>query len=226
MLLSAEFDLFTDYKNRTYSSTTNQQVIRQLNYLEDFSPKYDHIPGENNFLANAFSWLPCCEDLDYASEEEKERLTNIKLDSFHTSTFDDHELSDCFLNLPDLNYEPFPLYFQHIAQGQQADQQLLQQRMLHPLQYPSQFFQGLETISYRPAPTTAWRFCIPNNQLLALVRWYHQVLGHPGIHCLRDSMATHFYHLHLRATVNDVIKHCEACQINKLTGPGYGQLPS
>jgi hypothetical protein len=29
----------------------------------------------------------------------------------------------------------------------------------------------------------------------------------------------------LRATINEVINHCEACQINKLTGPGqYGQL--
>jgi transposase InsO family protein len=98
--------------------------------------------------------------------------------------------------------------------------------MLHPLQYPSQSFQGLVIISYCPTPTTAWRICIPNNQLLVLMRWYHQVLGHPGIHWLRNLIATHFYHLQLRATVNDVIKHCKACQINKLTGPGYGQLPS
>jgi hypothetical protein len=98
--------------------------------------------------------------------------------------------------------------------------------MLHPIQYPSQFFQGVELISYRPTPTTAWRICIPTNQLLPLVPWFHQVLGHPGIHRLRDSIATHFYHLQLRATVNDVIKHCEACQVNKLTGPGYGHLPT
>jgi hypothetical protein len=25
---------------------------------------------------------------------------------------------------------------------------------------------------------------------------------------------------------NDIIKHCRACQINKLTGPGYGNLPA
>jgi hypothetical protein len=35
-----------------------------------------------------------------------------------TSILDDQELTDCFLNLPDLNYEPFPLDFEHIAQGQ------------------------------------------------------------------------------------------------------------
>jgi hypothetical protein len=58
---------------------------------------------------------------------------NVKLNYFYTSTLDDYEHTNCFLNLPDLNYEPFPLDFQHIAQGQQADQHLLQQRMLHPI---------------------------------------------------------------------------------------------
>jgi hypothetical protein len=90
----------------------------------------------------------------------------------------------------------------------------LQQRMLHPIWYPSQFFQGVELISYKPTPTTAWRIFIPTDQLIALVCWFHQVLGHPGIPRLRDLIATHFYHLQLWATVNDVIKHCEACQVN------------
>jgi hypothetical protein len=49
-----------------------------------------------------------------------------------------------------------------------------------------------------------------------LVRWFHEVLGHPGIHRLNDSIEIHFYHPCLRATVDDVIKHCEACQINNL----------
>jgi hypothetical protein len=58
------------------------------------------------------------------------------------------------------------------------------------------------------------------------MRWFHQVLGHPGIHRLQDLIATPpFCHLQIRATVNDIIKHCHACQINKLLGPGYGHLP-
>jgi hypothetical protein len=35
---------------------------------------------------------------------------------------------------------------------------------------------------------------------------------------------THFSHPRLRATVNNVLMHYRACQINKLTGPGYGHL--
>jgi hypothetical protein len=108
-----------------------------------------------------------------------------------------------------MHYEPFPLNFQHIAQGQQM---------------PS-YFQGLELLSYHATPASQWRICIPTNQLLVLVCWFHQVLGHCGIHRLHDLVVTRFYQLQLRATVNDLIKHCEDCQINKLSGPGYGHLP-
>jgi hypothetical protein len=34
----------------------------------------------------------------------------------------------------------------YIAQGQQTDASLLQRRMLHPLSYPSQYFNGPEMI--------------------------------------------------------------------------------
>jgi hypothetical protein len=74
-----------------------------------------------------------------------------------------------------LNYQPFPLDFQHIAQGQQADASLLQRRMLHLLSYPSQYFQGRKMISYRITPTAKWQICIPTYQLIALVRWFHEV---------------------------------------------------
>jgi hypothetical protein len=150
----------------------------------------------------------------------------VDLNSFCTSVLDNQELTDCFLNLPGLNYEPFPLDFEHIAQGQQTNDSLLQRRMLHPLLYSLQYFSGCEMISYRITPTARWQICIPTKQLIILVRWFHEVLGHCGIHRLCcDSIGTHFSHPQLRATVNDIIKHCRACQINKLAGPGYGHLP-
>jgi hypothetical protein len=74
-------------------------------------------------------------------------------------------------------------------------------------------------------PTAKWQICIPTNQLIALVRWFHGLLGHCGIHRLCNSITTNFSHPRLRATADNVIKHCRACQINKLTGPGYGKLP-
>jgi rRNA-processing protein FCF1 len=72
MLLGAQIDIFTDHKNLTYSSTVNQQVIWQLNYLKEYSPKYHHILGENNNIADTFSRLPRRKDIKYLLEEEKQ----------------------------------------------------------------------------------------------------------------------------------------------------------
>jgi hypothetical protein len=118
------------------------------------------------------------------------------------------------------------LGFEHIAQGEQADQSLIQQRMLHPLSYPFSILQWTWNDPYSITPTAKWQICILTNQLLMLLCWFHEVLGHFGIHRLCNTIATHCSHPQLRATVNDVIKHCGACQINKLTGPGYGHLLS
>jgi hypothetical protein len=73
-------------------------------------------------------------------------------------------------------------------------------------------------ISYCLTPTARWQICIPTKQLITLVRWFHEVLGHCGIHRLCDSMVTQFSHPRLRATVNDVIKHCRA-------GVRYNTIP-
>jgi transposase InsO family protein len=62
-------------------------------------------------------------------------------------------------------------------------------------------------------------------QLQDLVTWFHQALGHCGIHRLNDSIGTHFTHPQLQRTVKIAVQNCHACQFNKLTGPGYGQLP-
>jgi hypothetical protein len=65
MLLGAEIEIYTDHKNLTYSSLVNQRIVRQLNYMDEFTPNYTHIPGDENFLADSFSRLPMQNDLEY-----------------------------------------------------------------------------------------------------------------------------------------------------------------
>jgi hypothetical protein len=71
-------------------------VIWQLNYLEEDSPTYHHIPGKHNFLADSSSYLPHHGNIDYPLEEEKERLSNVNLDSFCTSILNNPKLIGCF----------------------------------------------------------------------------------------------------------------------------------
>ena len=58
-----------------------------------------------------------------------------------------------------------------------------------------------------------------------IVDWYHRILGHSGITRVHDTIATHFYHPHLRQRVEERISSCEHCQIHKLVGRGVGELP-
>jgi hypothetical protein len=99
MLLRAQINIFTDHKNLTYSLSVNQWIIHQLNYIDRFTPKYNHIPGGYNFLADSFSHLPIQDDLDYPLEEEKLRWTNMDLElSTYSGNLNNIDLVNCFLN--------------------------------------------------------------------------------------------------------------------------------
>jgi hypothetical protein len=51
-------------ENLTFTTAVNDCIIQQLNYIKRFGPKYMHIAGDDNFLANMFSWLACLSDAD------------------------------------------------------------------------------------------------------------------------------------------------------------------
>ena len=55
------------------------------------------------------------------------------------------------------------------------------------------------------------------------VKWFHQVLGHPGEKRLRETLQQRYYHPQLHQTIDKY--KCEHCQKHKLSGRGYGLLP-
>jgi hypothetical protein len=55
------------------------------------------------------------------------------------------------------------------------------------------------------------------------VKWFHQVLGHPGEKRLRETLNERYHHPRLRYHI-DKLK-CKDCQKYKLAGRGYGLLP-
>jgi hypothetical protein len=102
MLLGATIRIHTDHKNLTYTTSINDCVLRQLNYIEQFSPSFTHISGDNNFLADMFSRLPRLDD----SIPDTPSNSTVKNYSF---ILDDEELLECFLNLPAADHLPFAL---------------------------------------------------------------------------------------------------------------------
>jgi hypothetical protein len=55
------------------------------------------------------------------------------------------------------------------------------------------------------------------------VKWFHQVIGHPGEKRLQETLNHHYYHPRLRYHI-DKLK-CKDCQKHHLAGRGYGLLP-
>jgi hypothetical protein len=55
------------------------------------------------------------------------------------------------------------------------------------------------------------------------VKWFPQVMGHPGEGRLQDMFIQHYHHPRLHYHI-DKLK-CKDCQKYKLKGRGYGLLP-
>jgi hypothetical protein len=219
MLLGADITIHTDHKNLTFTTTVNDCVIRQLNFVERFHPTYLHITGDNNFLADMFSRLNRLSDDVIAVNTPTKRESSVENYNF-SFLIDDNELLECFLNLPDKNELPFALDLQRIAQGQQQDQELWQRRLAHPLSYPEQQFGDIRVLSYRPNATAQWKICIPTLQLADLVNRYHQALSHCGLHRLLKTISMHLHHPKLRA----VALHAARSTIHRTLGTTPGGI--
>jgi hypothetical protein len=74
-------------------------------------------------------------------------------------------------------------------------------------------------------PDRPWRICIPTSIVDDIIHWYHLVLGHAGIICLYQIIATYFVHPFLKVQIQQSVKSCGRCLQAKLTGAGYGNLP-
>jgi hypothetical protein len=137
MLFGAQITIHTNHKNLTYTSTVNDCIFHQLNYVERFGPTYKHIAGDDNFQAGMFSRLDRL-DKEYSTSQD----TPLKRESINNFSFilDNKEILECFLNLPDAVDLPFALDLEQIAQGQQNDPALWQRQLAHPLQYEEQQF--------------------------------------------------------------------------------------
>ena len=143
------------------------------------------------------------------------------------SLFDSVNLFESFLNLPvPQEAQENPLDFAWIKHSQEQDQVLKQLQLGLPQSYHVRQFDGIELVCWATSgmdPETQWKICLTQETLLPTIRWFHQILNHPGQEQLFHSIYSCFYHPQLRHAINSFI--CDACQKYKLSGTGYGHLP-
>ncbi len=116
--------------------------------------------------------------------------------------------------------------YAYICELQQQDKQLLALQVKHPDNYVNfQLYDKVnDIICYKEDPTQPiWKIALPESMVVDTVKWFHQVMGHPGEKRLRDTLNQHYQQPKLHYHI-DKLK-CKDCQKYKLSGCGYGLLP-
>ncbi len=137
------------------------------------------------------------------------------------------ECIEFYLNLPDTPHpDENPLNYAHIRELQQQDEQLLALQVKYSDNYVNlQLDDNVDDIIYyKKDPTQAnWKIALPESTVVDIVKWFHQVMGHPGEKRLRDMLNQCYHHPKSRYHI-DKLK-CKDCQKYKVPGRGYGLLP-
>ena len=115
-----------------------------------------------------------------------------------------------------------------ICKQQQQDEQLLTLQVKYPDQY---IYTSLDKevddimwyVHQGDNPDEQWCIALPQQMLEEIVKWFHQVMGHPGVQRLREALQQCYHHPKVQYTMDRF--RCEHCQRHKLSGKGYQLLP-
>jgi hypothetical protein len=196
MLLVADIHVFTDHKNLTLDTLKTQCVLRWHTKIEECSPMLHYIEGPCNILANNLSRVHCLvtpaqigegkklvEPAEISNEEKDKAYF---LDQEYSGLYDENlwECIECYRNSPDTPHpEENLLNYAHICELQQWDEQLLALQVKYPNNYvnlqPDDDVNDI--ICYMKDPTQPnWEISLPESMVVDSVKWFHQVIGHPG----------------------------------------------
>ena len=197
ILLGREITVFTDHKNLTLAKTVSQsQRVRRWHcVIDEFAPVFKYIQGTKNLVADALSRL----DADFTIHVEE-----INYIDYFNSEADDEEII-------------FPLSTQLIAEHQEKDASINKLRS-HP-EMVTRTVHGTSVLLLKD------KIFIPKALRKNVLKWYHEMLRHPGIDRTERTIRQHLVWPGLH---DDVVRHvssCIQCQKCKKTRRKYGHLP-
>ncbi len=196
MLLGANIHVFTDHKNLTFDTLKTQRVLCWRTKIKEFSPMLHYIEGPRNILSDNLSRLhrlvtPAqiaegkkLVELAEVSIEEEDKM--YFLDQEYSGLYNENiwECIECYFNLPDTPHpDENPLNYAHICELQQQDEQLLALQEKNPDNYVNLHLDDDvdDIICYKKDPTQPnWKILLPELMVVDTVKWFHQVMGHPG----------------------------------------------
>ncbi len=123
------------------------------------------------------------------------------------------ECIECYLNLPETPHpDQNPLNYTHICESQQQDKQLLALHMTYSDNYVNlQLDDNVNAIICykKDSAQPNWKIAFPEPMVVDTVKWFHQVMGHPGEKGLCATLNQHYHHPKLHYHI-DRLK-CKDC---------------
>ena len=194
MLLGADLHV-TDPKKLTFDALKTQCGLRWHNKVEEFSPTLHYIEGPHNSLADNLSWLHCLVTPAQIAErkslidsavvsDDKDELYFLVQEYAGLNDDEIWQTLEYYLNLPEMPHpDRNPLNYAHIRDQQQQDDKLLALQAKYPDNYVNlQLDDDVDDIiCYKKYPAQDnWKIALPDSMVAETVKWFHQVMGHPG----------------------------------------------
>lgn len=202
ILFGQKIKIFTDHKNLTFKTFNTERVTRWRLLVEEYGPELVYIKGAHNVVADSLSRLPILDSEINLTEQDlaPKNLAN------------DYDLDD-------LSDDVFPIDYKLIAHAQRHDNVLLKSVRNNMTSYDTKTFRGSDILCRHGL------ICVPKVLQKRLVEWYHDMLCHPGVTRLIETLKQHFNFPNLKELCVSHIKRCDICQRHKKQKRKYGKLP-
>jgi hypothetical protein len=128
ILLGQKVIVQTDHLSILYGKLSNDRITRWILLLEEYGPKYVHIAGKNNIVADALSRLEKEDDEPLYETEEylilPHAMCEVEQDEARVMPETKEELVMDIMNFDEMESEEFPMSPAIIAREQQKDSKL------------------------------------------------------------------------------------------------------
>ena len=204
ILLGHKLVVYTDHKNLVCKHFNTERVMRWRLILEEFGPELKYIKGEDNIVADALS-----------------RLDMMSAEAF-TDKYTEEHFAECFAASDESFPQHYPASHAELHHEQQKDKKLRTALRTSPSFVEKEFKFG--DASYKLVVHND-KIVVPTNMQEKVVKYYHELLLHPGEQRTELTIGQHYYWKNMRDMVQTVCRACSICQLTKTKQAKYGLLP-
>ena len=227
--------------NIGYSNLSKDRIACWRLLLEEFGPKYVHVRGKDNVVADALSRMDLGEPetmrTDSVTRKEKRKgrdvhgsatrkgqvcasaVSMLIRNEAYPLIKNKKQLAKKLISTKDLEEELFPLLPRVIQKEQQDDPQIKQLKEKHSEQFGTRELEDAQLVTFRD------RIFLPTALRARVIAWYHEYLSHPGKTRMEATLKQTLYWPKMADDIHEYVKKCKKCQMCKGPQKEYGHLP-